>query len=425
MGKHFRFVHCADLHLGAPFRGIQSGDKGPWTDALEKATFRAFENVVDWTEEIRADALIIAGDVYNSNEHSLSAQLSFARELYRLAQAGIPVFMVHGNHDPGDAWKADIPLPPSVHVFSSEEAESFPLMKDGELAATIYGMSYGTQHETENLALRFHRKQEDSFAIGVLHTEMGSPGNPYAPCSLEDLRGTGMDYWALGHIHTRRVAGEKPYIVYPGNTQGLDPTETGPKGCYAVDVGTYGTVTLSFKETDVVRWLDMNVDITDIQNQDELVRNIMKRRASLRELTGKPNLVRLIFTGRGPVHRIITSREGQDFILQSLNAKEQFRHIFSYFFQVEDRTLPLLDLEERSQLPDMTGDYLRACRGLVDRTSDEQEKAAKEILEKRPEWAQFGRELPYFSGEELMEVMKKAEIKGAEMLSEGDENEDH
>ena len=91
MGKHFRFVHCADLHLGAPFRGIQSGDKGPWTDALEKATFRAFENVVDWTEEIRADALIIAGDVYNSNEHSLSAQLSFARELYRLAQAGIPV----------------------------------------------------------------------------------------------------------------------------------------------------------------------------------------------------------------------------------------------------------------------------------------------------------------------------------------------
>ena len=104
MGKHFRFVHCADLHLGAPFRGIQSGDKGPWTDAPEKATFRAFENVVDWTEEIRADALIIAGDVYNSNEHSLSAQLSFARELYRLAQAGIPVFMVHGNHDPGDAW---------------------------------------------------------------------------------------------------------------------------------------------------------------------------------------------------------------------------------------------------------------------------------------------------------------------------------
>ena len=106
--------------------------------------------------------------------------------------------MVHGNHDPGDAWKADIPLPPSVHVFSSEEAESFPLMKMEELAATIDGMSYGTQHETENLALRFHRKQEDSFAIGVLHTEMGSPGNPYAPCSLEDLRGTGMDYWHWG-----------------------------------------------------------------------------------------------------------------------------------------------------------------------------------------------------------------------------------
>lgn len=110
-------------------------------------------------------------------------------------------------------------------------------MIDGELAATIYGISYGTRHITENLAMQFQRKENDGFAIAMLHTDMGGEGSPYAPCSLDDLKRTKMDYWALGHVHTRKIVKQTPYVVYPGNTQGLDLTESGPKGCYLVDVG--------------------------------------------------------------------------------------------------------------------------------------------------------------------------------------------
>lgn len=114
MGKHFSFIHCADLHLGEPFGGLYSGDTGPWTEAIHKATFKAFENVVTAALTYRADAILISGDVYNSDHHSLAAQMAFARELYRAAQAGVQVFIIHGNHDPDEAWRADVPLPPSV-----------------------------------------------------------------------------------------------------------------------------------------------------------------------------------------------------------------------------------------------------------------------------------------------------------------------
>ena len=67
MGKHFSFIHCADLHLGEPFGGLYSGDTGPWTEAIHKATFKAFENVVTAALTYRADAILISGDVYNSD----------------------------------------------------------------------------------------------------------------------------------------------------------------------------------------------------------------------------------------------------------------------------------------------------------------------------------------------------------------------
>ena len=425
MGKHFCFVHCADLHLGEPFEGLRSGDKGPWTEAISKATFTAFERVVDTALEARADAILISGDVYNSADHSLAAQMAFARELYRAAQGGIETFIIHGNHDPGDAWKADIPLPPSAHVFSSDHVESFPIMKEGDVAATVYGISYGQNHIKDDVVKEFVRKPGDGFAIAMMHTDMAGAGSPYIPCTIDELRSQGMDYWALGHVHTRRVAGEKPYIVYPGNTQGLSINETGPRGCYLVDVGAYGTVNLKFVETDAVRWMDMPVDITGVTDQEEMLRQILKRRAALKDLTGRPNIVRLIFTGRGPLHKAVASEEGQEFILQFLNEKEQFRHIFTYFSRIEDRTKPDMDLAERRELPDVTGDFLRAYDKVALLPEEEKLRTLRELAASRPETARIGQVLSRLPDEVVLKAFERAETAGADLLAEEDGNEDH
>ena len=80
MAKRFRFIHCADLHLGTPL-AIREAPSRYWEKTLRDATFQAFRNIVDTAIEKRVAAIVIAGDVYNSADHSLPAQLEFSREL--------------------------------------------------------------------------------------------------------------------------------------------------------------------------------------------------------------------------------------------------------------------------------------------------------------------------------------------------------
>ncbi len=421
MGKHFSFIHCADLHLGEPFSDIRIGGTGPWNDQIGKATFKAFEKVVDTALENRVDAILISGDVYNSGHHSLAAQMAFARELYRAAQGGIQIFIVHGNHDPGEAWRADIPLPETVHIFSSDHVESFPLMKDNEKVANVYGISYKAKHVKENLAKGFHKNEDGFFSIGMLHTDVGSPESPYAPCSLDDLTASGMDYWALGHVHTRKTLSTSPYIVYPGNTQGLNLREMGVKGCYLVDVGAYGTVTMKFIETDVIRWMDMHIDISHFSQAEELIKEVTKRRAGLKELTGRPNIICLVCTGRGPLHQILSREEGRDFILQSLNDKEQFRFLFAYFIQLADKTQSRINLKERRELPDVTGNFLKAFDEINALDEGTREKELWNILEKQPEYVKYKNMLSFLSTEDLLEAFRSSEVSGAELLTEEEE----
>lgn len=294
-------------------------------------------------------------------------------------------------------------------------------MKDGEKAATIYGISYKTRHVKENLAQEFHREKEDGFAIGMLHTDVGSADSPYAPCTTDDLKASAMDYWALGHVHTRKTISTSPYIVYPGNTQGLSLRETGPRGCYLVDVGAYGTVTLKFIETDTIRWMDMTMDISAYSQAEELIQAVTKRRSGLKELTGRPNIIRLICTGSGPLHDVLSTEDGRDFILQSLNDKEQFRYLFAWFVRLEDRTKSAIDLKERRELPDVTGNFLKAFDD-IDRLDEEKKKEElRKIAEQQPEFVRYRKLLHSLSDESLLHAFQKAELLGAEMLTKEEE----
>lgn len=65
-------------HLGEPFGDVRLGGSGPWNEQISKSTFKAFEKVVDAAIDNRVDAILISGDVYNSDHHSLAAQMAFA-----------------------------------------------------------------------------------------------------------------------------------------------------------------------------------------------------------------------------------------------------------------------------------------------------------------------------------------------------------
>lgn len=240
----FRFLHAADLHLDSRFAGLSHLPQDI-RSYLRESTFAALGRLVGVAILQKVDFVVISGDVYDVSEASLQGQLRFREALEELGRHGIQVFLIHGNHDPLDGPRLSSAPPAHVTVFGGSEPEHVTARRreDGREVAVVSGISYPTSKVTENTALRFSRQPGSSlFHIALLHGNVDGDlqHETYSPCTRKDLIGRGYDYWALGHIHKRSILHEHPPIVYPGNIQGRSIKETGPKGCYTVDVSAEG-----------------------------------------------------------------------------------------------------------------------------------------------------------------------------------------
>ena len=319
-----RFVHASDLHLDSPFRGVRSEAPNHIADTLYNATFTAYENIIDLCLNKRVDALLVAGDVYDGADRSLRAQLKFVDGLKRLDDAGIRSFICHGNHDPLDGWEASLNLPAGCVRFGAEVTGE-PVFPNEPERATVYGVSYPRREVLENLVPGFlGTPSRDGFSIALLHANVGGDPNhdPYAPCSVADLESVdSIDYWALGHVHTRRVLRQElPIVVYPGNPQARHASEPGMRGVYLVEVDDSGVAQLEFLSVDVVRWETLSLDIRGLETEQAIIDAANDRAESaLEESGGRPIVARLVLTGRGPMHRSLRHAGAADAILEQLN----------------------------------------------------------------------------------------------------------
>ena len=349
---HLRFVHAADLHLDRPFCGI-SNVAPRLRDQLQASTYRALARIVDHAIGSSADFVLLAGDLYDSKDRSLRALVEFRKQMERLAEHDIPVLVVHGNHDPLNGWGAEFHLPPNVVTFGGQ-VDSRPIVRDGRELARVTGVSYTRERVTENLASSFRRSPGAPYAIALLHANVGSqPGHAnYAPASLEDLLRAGFDYWALGHVHTQSVLATGPAVVYPGTPQGRNIREAGPRGCYRVDVDSYGRAHLRFIETDVVRWASVDVPIGGHSTMDTLLGALSEEGRKARRAFDGLTILRATLTGSGPLHRDL-QRDGMSeelrAELESVVAVESVRFI----------TGPGVDFEALAHSETLAGDLVR------------------------------------------------------------------
>ena len=366
---NLRFVHAADLHLDSPFSGLRSLAPDNVTSALRQATFDAYENIIDLCIAERVDALLIAGDVYDGADRSLRAQLRFVDGLRRLDGAGIRSFICHGNHDPLNGWEARLDLPEGCVRFGDNVAGA-PVFPDEPDRATVYGISYPRREVYENLSPRFRDLPRSRFNIGLLHANVG--GNPnhdsYAPCSISDLEATNIDYWALGHVHTREVLREEgPAIVYPGNPQGRHPNEMGSRGVYLVEVDELGRTNLDFRPVDVIRWARKELDIEGLVSEQRVMDAIFDMADSaLEESEGKPVVLRVVLSGRGEMNRWLRSSGTLDEVLERLNEEYSGSLPWLWCERIQLETAPAIDHEQVMQREDFVGDLARLVEDLIE-----------------------------------------------------------
>ena len=379
--ESFSFIHASDLHLDSPFVGI-STESEDVAGALRSATFEAYDRLIELCIDKKVQFLVIAGDIYDGQDRSLRAQLKFSDGLKRLAGHGIRSFVAHGNHDPLSGWSSNINWPEEVKIFKADQVETQFVELNGRPVAAVSGISYGHRDERSNLSTRFEAQSTDLFQIAVLHANCGGSAShePYAPCRLDDLTGTGFDYWALGHFHSKEILHTSPHVVYPGNTQGLSIREQGPKGCYLVTVSQNAEVELEFCPTDSLRWFYSAVDISAMDTIDRLDGAIGQEVSILQnQARGRPVVCRISLTGRSPLYQELNREDVETDLLKRVREMGMASDPFAWVQAVEMDCLPEVDLNKRREINDLLGNALTVSHEASERLrqagSDELEPA--------------------------------------------------
>ncbi|MFQ5443467.1 MAG: exonuclease SbcCD subunit D, partial [Nitrospinales bacterium] len=389
-------------------------------DQLRRTTDRAFRNIIDLAVKEKVDAVIIAGDIYDGADKSLQAQLKFRDELARLSQAGIPSFIVHGNHDPLNSWSATLEWPEGVKVFPGDRVERVPLVKNGIVLAQIYGISFPVQEVKENLALRFAKESGPGFSIAVLHANVGGNANHinYSPCTEDDLVSRDMDYWALGHVHAHQVIRpDRPAIVYPGNSQGRNPREQGVKGCCLVTLSENAPADIRFIPTDVARYLSTTLDVSDCASVDGIIQSTQSRCESISSgINGRGVVIRMTLTGRTPLHETLQRGNSLQAIEEAIQTDFSGRDPWIWL-ELKLQTAGIYDLDELRQGSDFVADLIHLYDEMEGETKFDEIRGTLEPLFK--DWNGSG-DLENLTDKELQELLIQARDQTLDRLVERD-----
>jgi DNA repair exonuclease SbcCD nuclease subunit len=396
--KKIRFLHAADLHLDSPFKGLSHLPQQIF-DQIRKSTFQSLTNLINAAIHHHVDFVLLAGDLFDLEQRSLIAQATLRKELLRLNEAGIQVYIIHGNHDYLTDDHTLFKYPDNVHIFTGE-VERKTYLKDKEELACIYGFSYKQRHLTENMTSYYEKEDKTiPFHIGMLHGNFSGreEHDPYAPFTLPDLLDKEFHYWALGHIHKREILHYHPPIVYPGNIQGRHKKEQGDKGCYLVDLLEDGIPELTYIETSAIQWEELEIPINELQSVDQLMEKTKQAVDAIR-LEGKGKLLRLTYTGNGNLHGFLQEESNQEELQLLLNEGEENNTSFVYIYTLRVRTALSYSKED---LQDKT--FYKDFYTMVDQVD------MKEALAPLLRHSEASRYLETWDEEEVKAIVEEAE----------------
>mgnify|MGYP005770134991 CR=1 FL=1 len=214
--ESMRFIHTADIHLGA------APDKGsPWSGKREQEIRESFYRLLDLANDEGIELLLIAGDLFH--RPPLKREL---KELnYRFeSMFQTRVVMMPGNHDflgpasnyNGFEW-AD-----NVTFFGKEsmQRKHFP-----KWDLWVYGLGYC--HREIKKPLYDHVRPGDEPGTHILLAHGGD--EKHIPIDFKQLCAAGFDYAALGHIHKPQVI-VPDRIAYSGSLEPTDRLDVGQRG---------------------------------------------------------------------------------------------------------------------------------------------------------------------------------------------------
>ncbi len=392
-------LFVGDIHLGRrPSRlpeqlsdfGLSSADLSPVV---------AWRNTVEWATENGMDAVVLAGDVVESLDDRFEAYGPLESGVSQLAESGISVLGVAGNHD----VKALPRLADRIEAFALlgrggrwERQEITG--KSGEIVDLV-GWSFPRVQVPDSPLGSFDLERRPGIpTLGVLHGDLGAATSVYAPLRRSELEAAQVDAWFLGHIHGPDDLDVTRPIGYLGSLVGLDAGEPGLHGPWHVSVGSGGIQGVEQVKIAPLRWEALEADTSAITQDQEAApadalatlmdAAIETIRERIRPDLGHVRAVgcRMHMTGRSS---FTEAMRGVDF--EALKAEIRVRDDVHYFInKIIDQTLPTVDLKELARSSDPPGLLARKlvaleenqldARALIDAASSELANASARAL---------------------------------------------
>lgn len=234
-----KFLHAADLHLGAPFSGLTP----ELARTQRQRQLALLHALCEAANASGCDAVLLAGDVLDDEAVGPDTIEQLRRAL---ASVHAPVFISPGNHDclrPGSPYLTES-WPENVHIFTTEAVAAVELP---EKNLRVYGAGFVSRYEGALLS-GFRAGADGMTNILVTHGNTLSKDSPYNPITPEQIAASGLSYLALGHVHQASglLKSGGTYYAWPGCAMGRGFDECGQKGAYLGEISDDGTVTLTF-----------------------------------------------------------------------------------------------------------------------------------------------------------------------------------
>ena len=295
-----KLLAVGDMHLGRqPSRlpeelAAQGREHGP-AAAWERAVKQAIED--------RVDVVALAGDLVEQEDDFFEAYRDLRQGVERLADAGIEVVGVTGNHDVMVLPRLARELPQFRLLGSKGDWETFEFEKNAE-RLTLHGWSFPEKRVSSSPLGGHDFQRNTGVNLGLLHCDRDQRDSHYAPVSSGELLSADMDGWLLGHIHRPdAITAPKP-SGYLGSLTGLHPGEHGVRGPWLIEIQHGRVAAVEQWPLAPLQWQRMDLDLTEIEtpeeSNDRLLRQVRELEKELQSRRHPPRALglRIRLTGR-------------------------------------------------------------------------------------------------------------------------------
>jgi DNA repair protein SbcD/Mre11 len=233
-----------------------------------------WEGLVEAAVVEGVSALLLAGDVVDRDNRYFEAYGPLVRGVARLAEAGIPVVAVAGNHDSHTLHEVGAGSG-LVVLGRGGRWERWTLTSPaGDPVLHVDGWSFPTPHHSGDPAAAYdlHVPSDGAPVVGLLHCDLDVPGSRYAPVSRASLARCPVIAWVLGHVHApslREAPGAVP-VLQAGSLTALDPGETGRRGAWLLEVGEEEAPRFRPLPLSRVRYEGVEVEVDGVVDEDGL-----------------------------------------------------------------------------------------------------------------------------------------------------------